>query len=242
MNEKTKKVSTKKLVTYLGLLSIACASAVYLYQAQENRKAKRNERLNALIEQSEQRAPALTAVVGEGHVASQSLIEPPAAVKLKKLPENIQELMLLGERRAKAEALLATSTVEELIESNVAKKKVASNKPAESTPPPGAFLLQDELPVGATVSPSTPIPVGTGISFNEPKEMDRPGSKLDRLTLRYAARVDGRLTAYVSIGESGRMIPAQVGKTIDGIKISSLNDRQLCASLGKLSRCINMAY
>lgn len=98
------------------------------------------------------------------------------------------------------------------------------------------------MPVGATVSSSTPMPVGTGIAFNEPKEMDQPGSKLDRLILRYAARVDGRLTAYVSIGESGRMIPALVGKTIDGIKIISLNDRQLCARYGKSSRCINMVY
>lgn len=242
MNENKNKYNTKKFVTYLGLLSVACASAVYLYQAQENRKEKRNERLNALIAQSEQRAPASTAVVGGGDMASQSVIDPPAAVKMPKLPKNIQELMSLGERRAKAEALLATNTVEELIEINAAKKKVAAEKPAESTPPSGAFLLQDEMPVGATVSSNTPMPVGTGIAFNEPKEMDQPGSKLDRLILRYAARVDGRLTAYVSIGESGRMIPALVGKTIDGIKIISLNDRQLCASYGKSSRCINMVY
>lgn len=242
MNEQNKKISTKKLVTYLGLLSVACASAVYLYQAQENRQAKRNERLNALIAQSEQRSQASTPVDSGSNVSSQNVIEPPSAVRLPNLPENIQELMRLGERRAKAEALLATSTVEELVESNAAKKKIASEKPAKSSPPPGAFLLQDELPVGATVSPSAPMPVGTGIAFNEPKVMDSPGSKLDRLTLRYAARVDGILTAYVSIGESGRMTLAQVGKTIDGIKITSLNDRQLCASQGKLARCINMAY
>lgn len=243
MNEKNKKINTRKLVPYLGLLSVVCIGAVYLYQAQENRKAKQNERLNALIAQSEQRAPASTTVVGTADVQSQSnVIEPPAAVKLPKLSKNIQELMTLGERRAKAEALLATSTVEELIESNAAKKKEALEKPAERTPPTGAFLLQDEMPVGATVPLSTPMPVGTGIAFNEPKEMGTQGSKLDRLTLRYAARVDGRLTAYVSIGESGRMIPAQIGKTIDGIKITALNDRQLCASHGKSSRCINMSY
>lgn len=135
MNEQNKKISTKKLVTYLGLLSVACASAVYLYQAQENRQAKRNERLNALIAQSEQRSQASTPVDSGSNVSSQNVIEPPSAVRLPNLPENIQELMRLGERRAKAEALLATSTVEELVESNAAKKKNCIREACQKLPP-----------------------------------------------------------------------------------------------------------
>lgn len=218
--------SKKKLFVYLGVLVLVCGAAAYIYSSNAEKKAVKNERLQQLIAQSKgstSSAPDFSLGPAAGIVDSAPV---PTTTELPELSSEIKELLGYGARRAKAEAKLAARKAEE----DEKKLGKTGGGTGENPVSPGeGFLLKDEQPLGM------------GISFNTPKP-SRTYSSLEQLTLRYAARVDGKLTAYVSVGESGRMIPAQVGKVIEGMKITSITDSQLCASQGKSTRCITMSY
>ena len=215
--------SKNKLFVYFGALLLVCGVSAYIYSSNAEKKAAKNERLQQLIAQSKNGAPDLSLGPAGGIVVSAPV---PTTTDLPELSSEIRELLDYGARRAKAEAKLAARKAEE-DEKKLGKTGVSSGE--TSTSPGEGFLLKDEQPLGM------------GISFNTPKPT-KTYSSLEQLTLRYAARVDGKLTAYVSVGESGRMIPAQVGKVIEGMKITSITDSQLCASQGKSTRCITMSY
>lgn len=218
--------SKKKLFVYLGVLVLVCGAAAYIYSSNAEKKAAKNERLQQLIAQSQgstSSAPDFS-LGPAGSIVDSAPV--PTTTELPELSSEIRELLDYGARRAKAEAKLAARKAEE-DEKKLGKTGVSTGE--NPTSPGEGFLLKDEQPLGM------------GISFNTPKPT-RAYSSLEQLTLRYAARVDGKLTAYVSVGESGRMIPAQVGKVIEGMKITSITDSQLCASQGKSTRCITMSY
>ncbi|WP_324047783.1 hypothetical protein [Aeromonas caviae] len=226
MNLNKNLPSKNKLFVYLGVLVLVCGSAAYVYSSNAEKKAVKNERLQQLIAQSKgstSSAPDFSLGPAAGIVDSAPV---PTTTELPELSSEIKELLGYGARRAKAEAKLAARKAEE----DEKKLGKTGGGTGENPVSPGeGFLLKDEQPLGM------------GISFNTPKP-SRTYSSLEQLTLRYAARVDGKLTAYVSVGESGRMIPAQVGKVIEGMKITSITDSQLCASQGKSTRCITMSY
>lgn len=218
--------SKNKLFVYFGALVLVCGVSAYIYSSNAEKKAAKNERLQQLIAQSKgsaNGAPDVSLGPAGGIVDSAPV---PTTTDLPELSSEIRELLDYGARRAKAEAKLAARKAEE-DEKRLGKTGGSSGE--NSTSPGEGFLLKDEQPLGM------------GISFNTPKP-SKTYSSLEQLTLRYAARVDGKLTAYVSVGESGRMIPAQVGKVIEGMKITSITDSQLCASQGKSTRCITMSY
>lgn len=218
--------SKNKLFVYFGALVLVCGVSAYIYSSNAEKKAAKNERLQQLIAQSKgsaNGAPDVSLGPAGGIVDSAPV---PTTTDLPELSSEIRELLDYGARRAKAEAKLAARKAEE-DEKKLGKTGGSSGE--NSTSPGEGFLLKDEQPLGM------------GISFNTPKP-SKTYSSLEQLTLRYAARVDGKLTAYVSVGESGRMIPAQVGKVIEGMKITSITDSQLCASQGKSTRCITMSY
>lgn len=220
--------SKKKLFVYIGALVLVCGAAAYIYSSNAEKKAAKNERLQQLIAQSKgstSSAPDFSLGPAGGIVDSAPV---PTTTELPELSSEIRELLDYGARRAKAEAKLAARKAEE-DEKKLGKTGVGGSSGENQLSPGEGFLLKDEQPLGM------------GISFNTPKP-SRTYSSLEQLTLRYAAKVDGKLTAYVSVGESGRMMPAQVGKVIEGMKITSITDSQLCASQGKSTRCITMSY
>ncbi len=221
----------KKLFVYLGVLVLVCGAAAYVYSSNVEKKAAKNERLQQLIAQSKgstSSTPDFSIGPTGGIVESAPVAPVPSTTELPELSSEIRELLDYGARRAKAEAKLAARKAEE-DEKKLGKTGVDGSSGENQLSPGEGFLLKDEQPLGM------------GISFNTPKP-SRTYSSLEQLTLRYAAKVDGKLTAYVSVGESGRMIPAQVGKVIEGMKITSITDSQLCASQGKSTRCITMSY
>lgn len=239
MNDEKKKPETKKILTLVGILVVSSLGAAYLYHANEQKKADRAARLQGLMA-SQPSGPgsseSLKTTLGQGATAPQ----PPAVVEVPAVSDSIKTLLDLGARRAKAEATSATNKAEaEATASSSTNKKTTA---ADQGMPKDAFLMPDEMPMGMVAATNQSVPAGTGITFNEANVSSPRRPSIEQLTLRYAARVDGKLTAYVSVGEAGRMIPASVGKVVDGVKITSINEKQLCAEQGKSTRCITMSY
>ncbi|OLF56818.1 hypothetical protein BTN33_22795 [Aeromonas veronii] len=222
----SKLPSKAKTITYLGLLLIVLGLTAYIYSIQAQKKEENKQRLQELIAQSGGDANAEIASNNSLPVNAPQANSPvaPAQVDMPPLSEDITTLLDLGKQKAKEQAQLALEKVQ-------AERKKASNDGAGVVvQQQGGFLLSDEMPASGTYGQS-------GVSFNERATPERQG--INSLEFRYASRIDGKLIAYVSIGEKGRMVEAKQGSIIEGIKITSISETQLCATQGKTSRCIS---
>lgn len=225
----SKLPSKAKMITYLALLFFVLVTFAYIYSIQAQKKEENKQRLQELIAQSGGSDNAAISSDNSLPINTQqtSATVAPASVDMPPLSEDITTLLDLGKKKAKEQAQLALEKVQ------AERKKASTEGATVQVQQQGGFLLSDEMPASGTYGQS-------GVSFNERATPERQG--INSLEFRYASRIDGKLIAYVSIGEKGRMVEAKQGSIIDGIKITSLSDTKLCATQGKTSRCINMSY
>lgn len=245
MTKKETNPNQKKIFLLAGVVAFGGLFGGYMYYSGQAKKAEREAKLRALLGSQGGAAEMVPASNGMGMpTETPGMITPPpppALVAVSSPSDDLEQLLRLGERRAVAQAQLEALKVES--EVSAEKQKIngdgaTDNMPATPQPMPGAFTLAGEMPVGMGINTT---PVGTGITFNESPKIPVLSS-LDKLTLRYTSKVDGKIIAYVSMGESGPLISVTPGSTVEKVRITSVSEDRVCASQNKSVRCMNVYY